>query len=568
MGFKAPIEEYRFLFNHIFDLGTLLGSGNFGEVEAEDIDFILEAMAKITEETIAPLQRAGDIQPAEIVNGIVQTSPGYRDGYEKLTESGLVGVSADPLYGGLGLPKLVQNALNEFVNGACISLGLNPLLTQGQIEALEMFASEEIKEIVIPKLLSGEWYGTMNITEPQAGSDVGGIKSKALPLETGEYEITGQKIFISWADADISENVCHLVLARLPESPKGSRGLSLFLVPKYLQVSEGKYQKRNHIQILSLENKLGLHGSPTAVVSFDQAIGQLIGRPNEGLKAMFAMMNSARLGVGCQGVGVAEAALQVAESYAGERNQGIEMSSGKPVSISTYPDIKRMLALMKSHVFVARAICSYCAYSLDMAKVTGDQRWINRAGLLTPVAKFFGSETGVEVSLTCIRIHGGLGYMEESGVSQYLRDSIVTTIYEGTNGIQANDLILRKIGENGETAHALVDEIIEATTSEHARGINFSSQIIETAQKVKEVTNWLGNQPTQSKQLAGAQAYIKSLGLLLGGYFNFMASIRPENKNYNSAIAAVFFRRVFPQAQILCDEVMVGDTDLNAFCFE
>ncbi len=568
MGFKAPVEEYRFLFNEILDLDALLESGKFGETDSEDIDLFLEAMAIITEETIVPLQRAGDKHPAELVNGIVRTSPGFGDGYNLLTELGLVGVSADPQYGGMGLPKLVQNALNEFVNGACISLGLNPLLTQGQIEALELFASEEIKELVIPKLIAGEWYGTMNITEPQAGSDVGGIKTKARLLDSGDYEITGQKIFISWADADFAENVCHLVLARLPESPKGSTGLSLFLVPKFQQGRDGKYQKRNNIQILSLEKKLGLHGSPTAVVSFDQAFGKLIGLPNEGLKAMFAMMNSARLGVGSQGVGVAEAALQNAENYARERNQGIDKSSGGPLSISHYPDIKRMLALMKAQIFVARAICSYCAYSLDMANISGDQKWVNRAGLLTPIAKFMGSESGVEVSLANIKIHGGVGYIEDTGVSQYLRDSIVTTIYEGTNGIQAKDLILRKIGKNGETVHSLVDEIIEATTSSQAKEIKFTSQIVETAQKVKEVTNWLVKQPKQSSRLAGAQAYIKSLGLLLGAYFYFLGTIQPQSNKKTKAIAAVFFNRVFPQAQILCEEVMVGETDLNALSLD
>ena len=490
MGFKAPIEEYRFLFNQIFDLDDLLQTGDFGDADKEDIDFFLETMARITEETIAPLQRAGDRHPAQLENGVVKTSPGYRKGYEVLTESGLVGISADVKYGGLGLPKLVQNALNEFVNGACISLGLNPLLTQGQIEALELFASEEIKDHVIPKLLSGEWYGTMNITEPQAGSDVGGIKTEARQIDSGEYEITGQKIFISWADADFSQNVCHLVLARLSDSPSGSKGLSLFLVPKYLPNGEGHYKIRNQLQILSLEDKLRLHGSPTAVVSYDRALGKIVGLPNEGLKAMFAMMNSARLGVGSQGVGVAEASLQSAEHYAQERVQG-KNRNGKSLPISEYPDIKRILAVMRAQVFVARAICSYCAYSLDKAKMTKDQKWIDRAGLLTPIAKYFGSETGVEVSLAGIRIHGGIGYIEETGVSQYFRDSIVTTIYEGTNGIQANDLLLRKLGKNGDTVRTLVDEIIEKTSSMKSDGSINVSSFLEAANKIKEVTNWL-----------------------------------------------------------------------------
>ncbi|MCY4307829.1 MAG: acyl-CoA dehydrogenase [Rhodobacteraceae bacterium] len=567
MGFKAPIEEYRFLFNRIFDLDDLLQTGDFGDVDKEDIDFFLETIAKVAEETIAPLQRAGDRHPAQLENGVVKTSPGYKKGYEVLTESGLVGVSADMKYGGLGLPKLVQNALNEFVNGACMSLGLNPLLTQGQIEALELFASEEIKDHVIPKLLSGEWYGTMNITEPQAGSDVGGIKTVARQIDSSEYEITGQKIFISWADADFSQNVCHLVLARLSDSPPGSKGLSLFLVPKYLPDGEGHYKIRNQLQILSLEDKLGLHGSPTAVVSYDRALGKIVGQPNEGLKAMFAMMNSARLGVGSQGVGVAEASLQSAEYYSRERIQG-KNRDGQSLSLSEHPDIKRMLAVMRAQVFVARAICSYCAYSLDKAKMTNDQKWIDRAGLLTPIAKYFGSETGVDVSMAGIRIHGGIGYIEETGVSQYFRDSIVTTIYEGTNGIQANDLLLRKLGKNGVTVHTLIDEIIEKISSMEPHDSIDASFVLEAANKIKEATNWLMRQSDQSSRLTGAQAYLRSIGLLLGGYFHYLASTHSDANDNKKVIALVYFKRLFPKIHALCDEVMAGCSDLDAIKFD
>lgn len=567
MGFKAPIEEYRFLFNRIFDLDDLLQTGDFGDVDKEDIDFFLETIAKVAEETIAPLQRAGDRHPAQLENGVVKTSPGYKKGYEVLTESGLVGVSADMKYGGLGLPKLVQNALNEFVNGACMSLGLNPLLTQGQIEALELFASEEIKDHVIPKLLSGEWYGTMNITEPQAGSDVGGIKTVARQIDSSEYEITGQKIFISWADADFSQNVCHLVLARLSDSPPGSKGLSLFLVPKYLPDGEGHYKIRNQFQILSLEDKLGLHGSPTAVVSYDRALGKIVGLPNEGLKAMFAMMNSARLGVGSQGVGVAEASLQSAEYYSMERIQG-KNRDGQSLSLSEHPDIKRMLAVMRAQVFVARAICSYCAYSLDKAKMTNDQKWIDRAGLLTPIAKYFGSETGVDVSMAGIRIHGGIGYIEETGVSQYFRDSIVTTIYEGTNGIQANDLLLRKLGKNGVTVHTLIDEIIEKISSMEPHDSIDASFVLEAANKIKEATNWLMRQSDQSSRLTGAQAYLRSIGLLLGGYFHYLASTHSDANDNKKVIALVYFKRLFPKIHALCDEVMAGCSDLDAIKFD
>lgn len=568
MGFKAPVEEYKFFFTHIFKLESLLHSGGFGDSDLDDIEMFLEAIAKISEETIAPLQRSGDMNPAILENGVVTTPPGFQEGYEILTQSGLVGTSASINYGGLGLPKLVQNALNEFVNGACLSLALNPLLTQGQIEALELFATEEIKEQVIPKLLSGECYGTMNITEPQAGSDVGAIKTKATPLATGEYKISGQKIFISWADADFAKNVYHLVLARLPDSPKGTSGLSLFLVPKYLAAGESGHRRRNNLQILSLEKKLGLHGSPTGVVSFDQALGQIIGHPNEGLKAMFAMMNSARLGVGTQGVGVAEAALQTAEYYAKERKQGIDKSDGQPQVIRDYPDIKRLLSLMRVKIFTARAICSYCAFSLDMAKITGEEKWQNRAGLLTPIAKYIGSETGVEVSLAAIRIHGGAGYIEESGVSQYLRDSIVTTIYEGTNGIQANDLLLRKLGTHGKNVLELIEDIIEKTAFWKSQEPNCYQQLILACNRLKEITKWLVNQQSESPRLAVAQAYLQAIGLLLGAYFLVLSTNQTERKDYIRGLTTVFFNRIFPQIHTLSDEVLVGDTDLQKVNFE
>ena len=322
MSYRAPAGEFRFLFDHVVDLAQVAATDRYGEATPEMVEAILTGAARLCDEVLTPLQRAGDLHPARLENGIVRCSPGFAEGYAAIRDGGWVALAAGAEHGGMALPVALASAVNDMMSGACLALQLNPLLTQGQIEALEHHASAELRALYLPKLISGEWSGTMNLTEPQAGSDVGALSARAEPLGDGTYAVSGQKIFISWSDGDVTENICHLVLARLPGAPEGTKGISLFLVPKYLPDASGNPGQANSLKVVSLEHKMGLHGSPTAVMQFEAATGWMVGEPQGGMKAMFTMMNNARLGVGIQGIGVAEAAYQQALAYAGERRQG------------------------------------------------------------------------------------------------------------------------------------------------------------------------------------------------------------------------------------------------------
>ena len=358
MPYRAPVEDYKFLFDHVVGLRQVTETDRFAEATPDVTGAILSEAGRMCEEVLHPLQRNGDLHPAVLENGVVRTSPGYADGYKAISEGGWVSISADPEYGGMGLPMTLTTAVNEMMAAACLSLQLNPLMTQGQIEALEHHASDAIKQVYLPKLVSGEWSGTMNLTEAQAGSDVGALRSKAEPNGDGTYSVTGQKIYISWGDNDFTTNVCHLVLARLPDGVPGTKGISLFLVPKYIPDDDGNPGVANSLSVVSLEHKLGLHGSPTAVMQFDGATGWLIGKEHDGMRAMFTMMNNARLGVGGQGIGAAEGAYQHALAYALERKQGRSPIDGGTGTIADHADVRRMLTTMKADIFAARSICA------------------------------------------------------------------------------------------------------------------------------------------------------------------------------------------------------------------
>src|SRR6056297_1957226 len=322
MTYRAPVSEFRFLFDHVVGFGQVAATDRFAEATPDTVEAVLTEAGKLCEDVLSPLQRAGDLHPATLENGIVRTPPGFDDGFRAIAEGGWIAIAADPDFGGTGLPMTMATAVNEMMSAACLSIQLAPLMTQGQIEALENHASDALKALYLPKLISGEWMGTMNLTEPQAGSDVGALKTRAVPNDDGTYAITGQKIYITWGDHDFGGNVCHLVLARLPDAPEGTRGISLFLVPKHLPDTDGAPGAANAVRVVSLEHKLGLHGSPTAVMEYDRATGWLVGEAHKGMAAMFTMMNNARLGVGIQGVGIAEAACQQAAAYAADRRQG------------------------------------------------------------------------------------------------------------------------------------------------------------------------------------------------------------------------------------------------------
>ncbi|MEO9463829.1 MAG: acyl-CoA dehydrogenase family protein, partial [Marinomonas sp.] len=468
MPFRAPVTDFQFLFDYVVDFAQVTATDRFADADKDVTEAILSEAGRMCEEVLYPVQRNGDLQGAVLENGVVRTSPGYAEAYAKVAEGGWISTSADPEYGGMGLPHSITMAVNEMMSAACLSLQLNPLMTQGQIEALEHHASDEIKALYLPRLITGEWAGTMNLTEPAAGSDVGALRSKAVSNGDGTYAVSGQKIFISWGDNDFTQNICHLVLARLPDGAPGTKGISLFLVPKFLPDENGAPGVANSLKVVSLEHKLGLHGSPTAVMEYDGATGWMIGAENGGMRAMFTMMNNARLGVGGQGIGVAEGAFQHALGYAMERKQGRTPVEGGSGTIVDHADVRRMLATMKADIFAARAIEMACAVAIDMSTATAEKDWAARAAFLTPIAKAFGTDTGIAVAEMGVQVHGGMGFIEETGAAQYARDVRVTAIYEGTNGIQSMDLVGRKLMDGGEAAYALLDEIEDRAESVRA----------------------------------------------------------------------------------------------------
>lgn len=517
MPYTSPAQDIYFTLSHVLDFKSVQGTDRFADATDETTRAILTEAARLCDDVLAPLNRAGDTHPARLENGIVRTSPGFSDGYRAIAVGGWVGIASSPEFGGMGLPLTLATAVNDMMAGACLSLQLNPLMTQGQIEALEKHASDTLKELYLPKLISGEWNGTMNLTEPQAGSDVGALTTKATPNDDGTYAITGQKIYISWGDNDFTGNVCHLVLARLPDAAPGTKGISLFMVPKWLPNADGTAGAANALRVVSLEHKTGLHGSPTAVMSYEGATGWLVGAPHAGMAAMFTMMNNARLGVGTQGIGVAEGAFQKALAYAQDRQQG-------RAKIVEHADVRRMLATMKAETFAARAIALDCAISLDMATATADPAATARAAFLTPIAKAFGTETGISVSNLGIQVHGGMGYIEETGASQYLRDVRVTAIYEGTNGIQAMDLVGRKLMDEGEAAFALLEEIETATEKARASLPDLADPVWQAAETLREATEALLARDPASR-MGASVPYLMGFASVLGGHYHLAAAL-------------------------------------------
>jgi len=439
------------------------------------------------------------------------------------------------------------------MSGACLALQLKPLLSKGQIEALEHHASPELKALYLPKLTSGEWSGTMNLTEPHAGSDVGALRSRAEPLGDGTYAITGQKIYITWGDSDLTANVCHLVLARLPDGGEGTRGISLFMVPKFIPDAAGRPGHRNALRVVSLEHKLGIHGSPTCVMQFEGATGWLVGEPHKGMAAMFTMMNNARLSVAAQGVGIAEAALQQALAFASDRKQGATpVSADGP--ILDHADVRRMLATMRAEIFAARSIALSCAVAIDMATATGAAEWKARAALLTPIAKAHGTDIGCHVAHLGMQIHGGMGFIEETGAAQYLRDVRITPIYEGTNGIQAMDLVGRKMADGGEAAFRLIDQIQRGAEAGRARLPDLAGEVWSAAEALRETTEVLLARPLNDR-FAGAVPYLRAFARCLGGEAHLKAALADPARE---PLARVMIRRILPEHAALLAEAREG----------
>ncbi|MFZ8882313.1 MAG: acyl-CoA dehydrogenase [Paracoccaceae bacterium] len=568
MPYKAPLDEYQFLFDHIVGFSKVTQTDRFSETTPDLVSAILGEAGKLCEEVLAPVQRAGDQHPAVLENGVVRTSPGYAEAYNAIAEGGWVSIAAGPDYGGMGLPMTLTTAVNEMMSAACLSLQLNPLMTQGQIEALEHHASDEIKAVYLPKLISGKWCGTMNLTEPQAGSDVGALRSTAKENGDGTYAITGQKIYISWGDNDFSENVCHLVLARLPDGVPGTKGISLFLVPKRLPDENGDAGIANSLKVVSLEHKMGLHGSPTAVMQYDGATGWLVGEPHDGMRAMFTMMNNARLGVGGQGIGGAEGAYQHALAYAKDRKQGKSTIENATGTILDHADVRRMLSTMKADIFAARAIALSNAVAIDMANATGDRDWQARAALFTPITKAFGTDVGIDVANLGIQVHGGMGFIEETGAAQYLRDVRVTAIYEGTNGIQSMDLVGRKLMDGGTAVRALLDEISETVTGLQKSYPDLSTALLEALEKLRQTTEWMLSQKDMADRFAGAVPYLRGFARVLGGYYHLCAAAHEKGDGARTKLATFYIHSLLPEYSGLLAQAMQGADDLYALDLE
>ncbi|MGB3146132.1 MAG: acyl-CoA dehydrogenase [Paracoccaceae bacterium] len=555
MTYKSATGEIRFILDHIVPLQEISATDRFAEATADMANAILTEAARLCDDVFAPLNRGGDLTPARLENGVVRTSPGFADALHKLGEGGWIGLAASADHGGMGLPQLLNMAVQDMMAGANLALQLNPLLTQGQIEALEHHASDTLKSLYLPKLNSGEWSGTMNLTEPQAGTDVGALRTKAEPLGDGTYAISGQKIFITWGDNDVFANISHLVLARLPDGGAGTKGISLFLVPKYLPDANGQPGKANNLKVVSLEHKLGIHGSPTCVMAYEGAVGWLVGEPHRGMAAMFTMMNNARLAVGVQGVGMAEAAYQKALTYAQERVQGLP--------IIEHADVRRMLTRMKADIFAARAIALSCAAATDMARATGQESWTARAAFLTPIAKGFGTDTGVAVADLGVQIHGGMGFIEETGAAQYLRDVRITPIYEGTNGIQAMDLVGRKMADGGSEAKRLMAEMEAAARAALPEMPDLADPVLTAIQTLREATDRLAGQDMQDR-FSAAVPYARAFARVLGGHFHLRAAAVAGKDSARAKLARIYIHRLMPEYQSALAEAAEGAEALYA----
>ncbi len=536
-AYRPPLADLAFTLDAIVGAGVLKTSGAFPDYDNALQDAVLGEAAKLAAEVIAPLNRAGDKSGATLENGVVRTAPGFANAYSAFAEGGWAGITADPRHGGQGLPMTIGVAVEEFWQAANMSFGLCPLLTHGAIEALSAHGTDDQKRVYLPKLVSGVWTGTMNLTEPDAGSDVGALKTRAVRAGDGTYRITGQKIYITWGDHDVAENIVHLVLARLPDAPPGTRGISLFLVPKFLPDADGNPGPRNDLAAVGLEHKLGIHASPTCTMSFGDnggATAFLIGQENRGLAAMFTMMNSARLNVGVQGVAIAERALQQAVHYANERAQGkpfgLQHEGATMVPIVRHPDVRRMLMTMRSGIEAGRAICLSTALAIDLARHHPDEgeRKLakQREELLTPIAKAWCTDMGVRAASLGVQVHGGMGFVEETGAAQHYRDARILPIYEGTNGIQAIDLVTRKIGLDGGAVLArLFAEIEETaavlqTSAEDIHAIA-GRQLSDGLAAARAASAWLVERLSRGKPydaLSGATPYLELMGAVVGGH--------------------------------------------------
>ena len=565
MTYRAPVSDILFSLNHVAGFSDAIRQGLFGDLDAATAASVVEEAGRFATDAIAPVNRVGDLHGSTYENGGVTTPPGFRDAYRAWAAGGWAGVTGAPEFGGMGLPHAVSAACTELWASASMGFALCPLLSEAAINAIAKFASPPLRDRYLPKLISGEWTGTMNLTEPQAGSDLNAVKTRAEPAGDGTYRLFGQKIFITYGEHDMADNIVHLVLARLPGAPPGTRGLSLFLAPKFLPRPDGTPGERNDLRCASIEHKLGIHASPTCVMIYGDAGGAtawLVGEENRGLAAMFAMMNNARLGVGLQGVAIGDRALQQALAYARERRQGRsgKGADGAMSPIAEHPDVQRMLLTMRALVHAARGVCHLTAMAIDFSRYAKSEEQRRgaeeRAALLTPVAKAFSTDIGDELSSLGIQVHGGMGFIEETGAAQHFRDSRIAAIYEGTNGIQAIDLALRKLplagGEAIRREIADMRAIQAQIASRGGAGFGASAaRLGEALDAFERATRFMSAaRPEPSDILAGASSYLRLFGLVRGGACLAKAGLAAEGlaaKGDRSELGRVALARFFAE---------------------
>ena len=577
MTFRAPVRDLA-LALRTAGHPALVGQA-FPELDDDTVAAVLEAAGAFVESELAPLNRKGDQVGARFENGVVSAAPGFAAAYQAFVAGGWNSLSADPEHGGQGLTKAMELAVFEMVHASNMAFGLCPMLTQGAIEAIDLHGTERQKRLVLPKLVSGEWTGTMNLTEPQAGSDLAALTTVATPDGEGGWRITGQKIYITWGDHDAADNIVHLVLARTPDAPPGVKGISLFLAPKVLVGEDGKLGEANALRAGGLEHKLGIHGSPTCVMMFEGAKAELVGGLGQGLPNMFTMMNAARLQVGTQGTAIAERAYQQALAFSQDRAQGRSAWTGAyPSRLFDHPDVRRSLVLMKAHIEAARGICLSTAVAADLARAASDE--VTRASaklreeLLTPIAKAWSTDVGVWVASQGVQIHGGMGFIEETGAAQHYRDARIAPIYEGTNGIQAIDLVGRKLSlAEGQAVADLMDDIrdtIEDLKGTDLKGVGLRLEAALDA--AASATAWLVERRAKAMPdaLSGATAYLKLLGDVVGGWMLAKGALAASGEadaawaESKRALARVFAESVLAQVPGAAAGVMLGAEDLAA----
>ncbi len=589
-SYAAPLKDMQFVIKELVGLDQISAMPECSEVTADLVDAVLEEARKFAAVVLDPLNRSGDREGVRLADGKVTVPQGFSEAYRQFVTGGWNGLSGQTEFGGQGLPHVVAMPVQEMWNSANLAFCLCPMLTSGVLEALRLRGSAAQKEMFLPKLTSGEWSGTMNLTEPQAGSDLSAVRARAVP-EGDHYRIHGTKIFITWGEHDMAENIIHLVLARTPDAPEGVKGISLFIVPKYLVNADGSLGSRNDVKCVSLEHKLGIHASPTCVLAYGDgkgAIGYLIGAGNRGLETMFIMMNHARLGVGLEGVALAERAYQHALEYAKTRVQGraLGQKSGDRVTIIHHPDVRRMLMTMKAQTEAMRALAYTASAALDLSRhhPEGQERRRNQAlvDLLIPVVKGWCTESSVGIASTGIQIHGGMGFVEETGAAQFLRDARITTIYEGTTGIQAADLAGRKVGsERGATAFAVIEEIrrLDAglARSSNADVAAARASLAHAVDGLVAATQWLVDTfPQDPNAVAAASVpYLMLWGTVAGGWLMARAALIAETKLSAGAGDAEFYRakivtarfyaeHILPQSAALSSEVINGAASVLA----